>query len=52
MFWSTELISSCLLLGLLLAFTDAVSDNEFDEEGSSGSKSNKDLHNFNITINI
>ena len=32
MFWSTGLKSSCLWLGLLLAFTDAVSDDEFGEE--------------------
>jgi hypothetical protein len=51
MFWSTGLKSSCLWLGLLLAFTDAVSDDEFGEEGSWGSNSNKDLPNFNITIN-
>jgi hypothetical protein len=52
MFWSTGLISSCLWLGLLLAFTDAVSDDEFGEEGSWGSNANtEDLPNFNITIN-
>ena len=41
MFWSTGLKSSCLWLGLLLAFTDAVSDDELGEEGSWGSNSNK-----------
>jgi hypothetical protein len=50
MFWSTGLKSSCLWLGLLLAFTDAASDDEFGEEGSWGSNSNKALPNFNITI--
>ena len=36
MFWSTGLKSSCLWLGLLLAFTDTVSDDEFAKKARRG----------------